>query len=127
MAFLLCDEGYLISKLHDISLFLYDINKWLALSDSPVMAKKMGVEYCKSRMYLEKKEQALKDVEDIKEKEAIQKEIEEQKRIEQQRKEKEEQEKIEKEFKKKEEEEIKKREKELNNELKSVMGKTKKG
>jgi len=60
-AFFNCPEGYLISKLHDIGLFLSDINKWLALAANPQVANKMSVEYCKTRMYIEAKEKAEED------------------------------------------------------------------
>ncbi len=62
-AFISSNDSYIINRLHDLSLFLNDINKWIALSVNPELAKKFTQEYCKARLYEEAKEIAKKDFE----------------------------------------------------------------
>lgn len=108
-AFINCDEGYLISKMHDFGLFLCDVNKWRAIMDKPELAKVFTTEYARNKMYLQKKELVQKEEEKRREQENIEKIRLEKAQLEAY--------KQEQERKKKEQEEKRKREEQLAKEM----------
>lgn len=116
-AFISCDEGYLISKTHDFGLFLCDLNKWLALSDKPELAKVFTTEYAKNKMYLQKKELVQKEEEKKREIEFLKKKEEEKEFLEKCKQEEEKRKKEEQERMQKEAEEKRKREEQLAKEM----------
>lgn len=111
-AFISCDEGYLISKMHDFGLFLCDLNKWRALSNNPQLAKIFTIEYAKNRMYLQKKEMVQKEEEKRREQENIERIRQEKIQLEIYKQEQERKKKEEQELLKKQKEELERQRKE---------------